>query len=450
MMRKGLLLLLALLALPEATLLRAQTELEAVGKAWSLQDCIDYAREHSITLQQNKAAQERAAVDHKEAKAAWWPTLNFSTMQSLQYRPFQEAATGFVNGTTTSISADKATQSGNYGLNASWTVWNGNRRTYNIKDAELAEQSAGYNTEISHLSLQEQITQLYIQILYSKKALELNEQLLESDVKLYERGKEMLAAGQISKSDLSSLETNVASGKFSIVNAQTQISTYITSLKQLLELPPQSMFDISDISLDENKIVAPLPDKMELYTRALNSRPEIKQLRIATRQSELATKSAKAAYQPTINLTASLGDNHVAGNDRSFWKQMKTGFAANVGVSLSIPILNGRSTKSNVERAKINEFTSQLDLQNGEKSLWATIENHWISAYNNQQKHEAAAVSVASAQTSYDYMTEAFRLGTKNIADLTQSRTTLLQSQNDKLQAKYLTLLYKSLLELYK
>ncbi len=417
--------------------------------AWSLQKCLDYARENNISLKQSKAAEERAAVDRREAKAAWWPTLNFSTSQSLQYRPFQESATGFVNGTSTSFSADKVTQSGNYGLNASWTVWNGRRRTYDIKDAELAEQSASAATEISQLSLQEQITQLYIQILYSQKALELNEQLLESDIALFERGQEMLKAGQISKSDLSSLETNVAMGRFDVVNAQSQITTYLTSLKQLLELAPEEQLYIQDVVLEHEKLASQLPDKMEVYQAALDSRPEIKQLHLAAQQSQFATKRARAAYQPTINLTASLGDNHVSGSDRNFWQQMKTGFAANVGISLNIPLLDGRGTRSNIERARINEFNASLDLQDGQKQLWADIENHWTSAYNQQQKYSAATVSVESAQTSYDYMKEAFRLGTKNIVDLTQARTTLLRAENDKLQAKYLTLLYRSLLELY-
>ncbi len=418
-------------------------------KQWTLEDCITHSKQHSTALKQQQAAADAAVVSGKEARAAWQPSLLFSTSQSVQWRPFQEDATGFVNGTTTSVSRSKTTQSGNYGINAAWTVWNGGRREATIKRAELETERTAKLAESTALSLEEQITSLYIQILYSQHALRMNENLLANDKALLERGKEMLNAGQISKSDLAQLESNAANGEYDVVNARTQITSLLTSLKQLLELPPSEPFDIQDITLSEQEVRLPVEDKYAVYQTALARRPEIAALKLAAEQSELQTKTARAGRMPSISLTAGLGDNHVSGSENNFWKQMKLGFAANMGISLSIPILDNRSARSAVERAKIGEHTAQLDLKEGEKSLWATIENHWTAAVTNQQKFVAATASAKSAQTSYDYTAEAFRLGTKNIADLTQSRDNLLRAQNEMIQAQYLTLLYKELLKLY-
>ncbi len=443
-MKKTSALLLLLVSLCYPIALNAQSI-----KNWSIKDCIDHAMNNNITLKRSRNAELSADVDHKEAKAAWHPSLSFSTSQSLQYRPFQENATGIVNGGVTSFASEKATQSGNYGLNASWTIWDGNRRKQNILNAKLRKESSAKATEVSELSLQEEIVQLYIQILYAQKALNFNNTLLENDRSIFERGKEMLAAGQISKSDLASLESNVAAGEYDIVNAQTQITTYLTSLKQVLELMPEEQLIIKELDISENILLSPVSDKDATYLQALSTRPEIEQLEIAERQSELAIKTAKSSYQPSVNLTAALGDNHVTGNDRSYWKQMKTNFAANVGLSLNIPILDNRTTKSNVERSRIELLNSQLELQEGKKALYNTIENYWTAAINNQQKYKAAGVSVKSAQSSYNYMQEAFSLGTKNIVDLTQSRTALLKAQNDLIQARYTTLMYMTLLDIY-
>ena len=50
------------------------------------------------------------------------------------------------------------------GVNLNWTIWNGNRNKNLIKLNELTEQQAQADSAIQANSIQEQITQLYIQI----------------------------------------------------------------------------------------------------------------------------------------------------------------------------------------------------------------------------------------------------------------------------------------------
>ena len=94
-------------------------------KKWSLYDCIDYALKNNIQLQKNKISEDVAETELKQAKAALLPGVTGNMTQSLNYRPFQKSANNFVNGSMTSSTSNKTTQSGNYGINASWTVWNG-------------------------------------------------------------------------------------------------------------------------------------------------------------------------------------------------------------------------------------------------------------------------------------------------------------------------------------
>lgn len=56
---------------------------------------------------------------------------------------------------------------------------------------------------------------------------------------------------------------------------------------------------------------------------------------------------------PTVSLTAGLGDSHMTGTRSDYFTQMKNNFDGSLGISLSIPIFDGRSTKSAVERAQI-------------------------------------------------------------------------------------------------
>ena len=133
------------------------TALAAQEHTWTLQECIDHALEHNIQLRKSKLTASSAAVGIKEAKAGLLPSLNASISQNVQYRPFQQSATSFVNGGIASSAADKATWSGSYGVSASWTVWNGRQNTLNVKTSHISEQIAAQEFEIQANSIQEQI-----------------------------------------------------------------------------------------------------------------------------------------------------------------------------------------------------------------------------------------------------------------------------------------------------
>ena len=90
---------------------------------WSLQECIDYAIAHNIQLKQNKITEEQGAADLLQKKAELFPSLSFSTTQAIDYRPLQKSETSIVANGIANSSSNKLTENGNYGLNASWTVW---------------------------------------------------------------------------------------------------------------------------------------------------------------------------------------------------------------------------------------------------------------------------------------------------------------------------------------
>lgn len=349
-------------------------------KKWSLRQCIDYAMDNNIQLQKSKISENVAETELKQAKAGLLPNLSGSMTQSLSYRPFQKSSSNFVNGSITSNSSNKTIQNGSYGINANWTVWNGGINTNSIKSKQK-------NLEITRLesmqqanSIQEQITQLYVQILYSSDAVKVNKEINKKDSIAYVQGQEMLKAGKLSRSDLQQLKAAVSESGYAVVNSITQVRNYKLQLKQLLELQPGEEFDITPISTDESLVTSTIPDKMDVYSTALASRPEIISGKYNIESSELQLKIAKAGYMPTVSLTGGIGDNHMTGTNENFGNQMKYNLSGSVGLTLSIPIFDNRQTKSAIEKAKYNYANAQLDLTDKEKDLYSTIETYWLNA----------------------------------------------------------------------
>ena len=423
------------------------------GGTWTLGDCLDYAIKNNISLQKQQLNRLSAVEDVKQSQKALLPTLSANTSQMVGWRPWiNDQTTTVANGTLTN-KISKTYYNGSYGVNANWTVWNGNKNRNTIKLNKLTEQKAELDSAATALQLKEQIASLYVQILYLTEAVSVNRQSLETSIKNEERGKTMLEVGKMSKADLAQLTAQRAQDEYNIVNAQSQIATAKKNLKQLLELTNVESFEIyipEDIAeTNDQKALAAIPALNDIYQAAVTTRPEIASAQLAIESSDISIAIAKAGKMPTIGVNGSLGTSSSSMSDRDWGQQIKTNFDASVGVSLSLPIFDGRQTKTAVNKATLQRRQAELDLQNNETQLWSTIEGYWIDATTNQQKFRSALVSVESQQASYDLLSEQFSLGLKNIVELMTGKTNLLNAQQEKLQSKYMTILDIQMLNFY-
>ena len=418
-------------------------------QAWTLDDCLSYAKEHNITLQKARLQKQSAEEDVKNARAALLPSLSASTNQSVGYRPWQDNGTTTVTNGQVNTKVDKSYYNGNYGLNASWTVWNGNRNRNTLKQNKLTAEQAEANAEVTANSIQEQIAQLFVQIQYLREAVKVSEQSLETSKKNEERGRAMEEVGKMSKADLAQLTAQRASDEYVIIESRANIAKCRLQLKQLLEIDGTQEFDVAVDDVTDEQALATIPGLQTVYTQALTSRPEIRSSELAVKSSELSIKIAKAGWLPTLNMTGGFGTSTNSLSNNTWEKQLKTNFDASAGLSVSIPIFDQRQTKTSVKKARIQREQALLDMQDTQKQLYQTIENYWLDAETNQAKLRSAIATEESEQQSYDLLQEQFNLGLKNIVELMTGKDHLLTAQQNRLQSKYLAVLALQMLKFY-
>ena len=421
----------------------------AEAKKWTLQECLSYALTNNITLQRARLTKASAHEDVLQAQAQLLPSLSASTSHVVAYTPFPETGRAQVTNGYVENSIDKVSYNGSYGINANWTVWNGNQNHNLVKLNKLSEQKAEVDSAVTANSIQEQIAQLYLQILYSAEAIKVSQQSLEASKKNEERGKEMVKVGSMSKAELSQLTAQRAQDEYNIVAAESNMRDYTRQLKQLLQITNDDNFEVETPTDETGDALQAIPALTQVYEEALSNRPEIKSSQLAIEQNQLNLKIAKAQSLPSVALTAGVSTNSTTLNDNAWGTQLKNNLGLNGGVTVSIPIFDQRKKKTAVSKALISIEDSKMQLRDQETQLYATIENYWIQATTNQAKYRSSVANTKSQQDSYDMLSEQFRLGLKNIVELMNGKTNLITAQQEQLQSKYLTLLNINMLKFY-
>lgn len=443
MKQVSLIILSCLLLLPAG--MKAEDDMP---KQWKLRDCIDYALEHNITIRRNRINVESTQEDVKTAKADFLPSLSGNVSQRIVNRPNSASGT-IISGDNITTSESKTSYNGSYGIDANWTVYNGSKRVNTVKQQQLNTRMAELTVDQSENSIEESITQLYVQILYSAEAVKVNESTLEVSRKEFERGQALFDAGSIASSDLAQLEAQVSNDNYQLVTSQTTLQNYKLQMKQLLELDGDFEMNLYLPQLDDSSVLIPLPTKDDVYQTALNLRPEIESGKLNIEASDMNIKIARAGYIPTLSLSAGIGTTNANSSDFSFSEQVKQNWNNSLGLTLSIPIFDKRQTKSAINKAKLQRQTSQLDLMDEQKTLYKTIESLWLSANSAQQQYVAATQKLKSTQASYALVSEQFNLGMKNTVELLTEKNNLLSAQQETLQAKYTAILNAGLLRFY-
>ena len=405
------------------------------GETWTYADCVNYAREHSISLQKSRISEETAGYDLEESKAQWQPTLDFGTSHSYVNTPFQ--------------SGTKNAYNSNYAFNAGWTVWNGGVRENTIKQNELRKEIAALNTGDIMRTLETDLLQVYLNILYAKESISIYAEAEKVSLAQAERGKALMESGRMSRVDYSRLKDQYEQDHYAYINAQTTFDTRRMELKKLLELGLDSTIDPADVEWTAEQVLATLPDVQESYQMALHTDLQLRGLALQQDSSDLDEKIARAGRAPKIALNAGVGTGYYAPGG-SFGNGLKQGLNEQLGVSLSLPIFDNGKTKAAVARAKAGKLNAQLDIDQRQTDLAQTVENWYIDTRSAQAKFIAARSSLESALLTDELTNEQFALGYVNTVELMTAHNAYIEAQHTLLQSKYMAMLGQKMIEFYR
>lgn len=405
------------------------------AETWTYADCVDYARLHNIQLQKARLGEQTAGYNLEEAEGAWQPTLDFATNHSLSNSPW-----GLGN---------KNSYSGNYGLNASWTVWNGGVRENTISKDRLQLERSRLSTGSMFRTLETDLLQVYINLLYAREAISISESAAALSEKQAERARLLMEGGKMSKVDYAQLKSQWEQDKYSVVNAVATYDTRCQELKQLLQLGLDSNVSPATVDWTDSQVLAALPSMAESYELARAIDLQIQGLELDRQAADYDVKIARAGRMPRISLNAGVSTGTYSPGD-AFFYGLKRGLNEQVGVSVSVPILDGRKTKSATARANVARQEAELNISDRETELQHTIENWYTDTSSAQARYKAALSQLESASLTDELTSERFALGYINPVELLTSHNALTEARHAVLQAKCMAMLGQKMIEYYR
>lgn len=397
---------------------------------WDLRECVDYAVQHNLTVNQSKIYYELSTKELELANKQWLPTVNAYLDNSLTIGSHHPLI-------------DKAYQqySNSLGLSSSIAIYNGGLIELNKERAELNVQANEMQTASIANDISLMVVNYYLNVMLNRELLQIAQGNLEVSEEQLNRAQILYDGGRISRADLVQAEAAVAQEKKNVSDAQIEVERALFNLSTLLQLPDYRNFDVEDISLPDD-LQFGVFDLDEILQIAYQEQPNVKRaeldVEIATKDIDIAKTSLKPTITGTYNLGTSYADYFNKGLVNDAWLTQWYENIANVfGISVQIPIFDRHQTKLNVEKATINQSLAQNLVEQEKQKLKENIQEAYFHATTSYDAYRAARESVRSSELSTDFAQRSFDAGVLNIYDLQIARNNLMIAKAQMAQAKF-------------
>jgi outer membrane protein len=272
-----------LLAAIPGTLCTAQNDSTHV---WSLRECIDYATQHNITVQQMENAALQSKLDVSTAKWARLPNLNGKAGQDWNW------GRGLSPKDNTYI--DTRTANSSVGLSTGVPIFTGLQLSNQYALSKLNLSAALEDLKNAKENIAVNVAGAYLQALLNLELSRIAKDQIELSKRQLSRIKGLFGVGKASSSEVADAQSRVAQDELTSVQADNTYKLSILDLSQMLELPSPEGFTLKSPQVEIELLPLTPPD--EIYTQAVAFKPVVKAAEYRLKGSEKSLRIAQSAY----------------------------------------------------------------------------------------------------------------------------------------------------------
>ncbi|MBR0245693.1 MAG: TolC family protein [Bacteroidales bacterium] len=424
-----------------ALLMQAPTDsLPDLSHPWTLQECIDWALEHNLTVATQTITRERTAVEKNTAEWSWVPDASGSVSQNWNFGR--------------GLGGDNTYEYGNsantgFTLSSSMPLFDGLSTPRRIQLARLNLEAATQDLEKARDDIRVSVAKAYVQVLYNYEIEGVARRQLRIDSLQVARLQGMFDNGKASAADLAQQKASQASSHLTWVQAENNVRSALLDLAQLLDLHVWEGFHIDRPQVELEQVLLSSPD--DIFADAVQIRPAIRAEELRLEGTYRSIQIAHAQHLPSLTLSAGLGANYYSTNTvTSFFDQLSNNFSQYVGLRLNVPLFTRFSARNQLRTARLNRVNQEIQLQRVKNNLYKEIVQAWNGAVAAQAKWESAREAQVAAEAAFELQEAKYENGKATFTEFNEARNRLVKAYSDAAQATYEYLFQTHLVEFYR
>ncbi len=428
----------------------------AQERRWTLDECIAraYARNIEIKTQELTAEEKRIALSE-----AWWgyaPDISISNSYSL--------STGRVLDPTTYEFVENKTVGGNStSVGAGATLFGGLKNRYRLRRAQLDLRASLLGVESTRRDVRLHVTAAYLEVLCAEETIRDAGQVVAELTAQEEKTARKVEARKVTVADLLQIQSQLADAENDLLTSRWAYDIARLDLCQLLELDDWASFRAAPPDGEELRGGGVTDDPAALLDAA-GALPQVEAARVGIDLARRDLQIARAAYWPTVSLSAGYGSSYSDARQRSFrnpdgtlryeaypfFAQYRDNASSYVSLSLSVPLFGRLATRKNVQRQKLALRRAEYTLLAAEKRAAKEATQALLDARTAWGRYRGAQHYVAAAEEALRQVARKYDLGVASATDYNAALTAAVKARSQLLQARYEYLFKRRTLEYYR
>ena len=287
----------------------------------------------------------------------------------------------------------------------------GKNRSLNdaAKNSFLATQYALSSTKLSLIS----------QTINSYLSLATN---IENLSNVYELTQKKFTAGVIGKEDVLSSFAMLKESQNEIISYENQIQIDINSLELLLGSTLSESLIPNSLKKDDSYLALV---KSGISSNVLLNRPDIKELEYQLRAKNANIGAARAAFFPTISLTANTGYsssslNNLFSTPNSFWQ---------ISPSINLPIFTAGENSAKLDLSETQKEIALNEYQKGIQTAFKEVNDALMVRKNIYTKLQNQKELTASIEDAYNIALNSYKIGYGSYLNMLIAQKAYINSQ---------------------
>ncbi|MGB5498273.1 MAG: TolC family protein [Maribacter sp.] len=416
---------------------------------WSLDDCISYALEHNLQLNDHRYNLESNKETYRQSIRNVLPNINAYSDYNIRFgRSVDPNDNSIVN---------TDFFSNNFSINSSIDLFQGFQKINEITAAKCIYKATKEETLQQKYLLAFRVMRAFYDIQFFQGLLAIsNEQQVVSQ-RNFDLVKKQIDLGLKAGADLYEAESLLLTDKLKVTQSANNLAA--AKLKLIQEM---NLVDVADISIDtELQIINQLTENTELrtdsvYNEARSFVPIIKAQQLREKAAKKQIAVARGSLYPSLSLFGGIGTGYYettrdeSGLTIPFRDQFRDNTFQFIGVALNIPISNGWSGRSRVKQQKIAHLRAKNNLNIQEQELKQTIQGLVQEYIALQTEYEQSNQKMESQNLAFTIAQKRYEKGLINALELFTAKNLFASSQNENLQVRLRAELNKSTLDFYR